>query len=508
MMGITGWFAQAAETPGHGFAPLLGVLIALILATKLLGALAQKFNQPSVLGELLAGVLLGGSVLGMLDPGDPVIAALAEIGVLVLLFQIGLHTDVRGLVGVGRSAATVGLVGVVVPFVLGFFVARWLGIDTIPALVAGAALTATSIGISARVLSDRGRLGTPEGQIVLGAAVLDDIVGLIILSVVAGIVGGAGVSVAGISATTAVALGFVVVALVAGSLAIPPLFRVIGRIKVAGALGLFALAFAFTLAWLADRAGSALIIGAFAAGLILHPTPQAKDVERAMTTLGHFFVPIFFASVGAAVQLDALADPQALLVGGALIAVGVFGKVIAGFAPLWFTGNKLLVGVAMVPRGEVGLIFAQMGLASGAIGPDLFGALMLMVLVTTFITPPLLGKIAGDRRPGATEDFPGEGGIDDLVAGSIRQREAHAAAIIEDGAHDDVPVDEIEGPPGLTPSERAALAARLRIEQRMVRLAAEREARESGTEPERSAAPLTDVDGDAGEGGYRAEKGK
>jgi Kef-type K+ transport system membrane component KefB len=482
-MMMPGWFVQATpETPGHDFVPLLGVLIALILATKLLGALAQKFNQPSVLGELLAGVILGGSMLGVLDPGDPVIAALAEIGVLVLLFQIGLHTDVRALVGVGRSAATVGVVGVAVPFVLGFFVAQWLGIDTIPSLVAGAALTATSIGISARVLSDLGRLNTPEGQIVLGAAVLDDIVGLIILSVVAGIVGGAGVSLGGIGATTAVALGFVVVALVAGSIAIPPLFRVIGRIQVAGALGLFALAFAFTLAWLADRAGSALIIGAFAAGLILHPTPQAKDVEKAVTTLGHFFVPIFFASVGAAVELDALGDTQALLVGGALIAVGIFGKVIAGYAPWWFSGNKLLVGVAMVPRGEVGLIFAQMGLASGAIGPDLFGALMLMVLVTTFITPPLLGRIAGTSRPRPSEDFPGQGGIDDLVAGSIRHREAHREAIVADTALETQAPDEIEGPPGLTASERAALAARLRIEQRLARLAAEREARESGGE--------------------------
>jgi Kef-type K+ transport system membrane component KefB len=250
----------------------------------------------------------------------------------------------------------------------------------------------------------------------------------VILSVVSGIVGGESVSALGVARTTGVALGFVVVALVAGAIAIPPLFRIVSRVQISGALGLFALAFAFVLAWLANAAGSALIIGAFAAGLILHPTPQAKAIEHDMTTLGHFFVPIFFASVGAAVELDALADPRALVVGGSLIVVGILGKVAAGFAPWWFSGNRLLVGVAMVPRGEVGLIFAQMGLASGAIGADLFGALMLMVLVTTFVTPPVLGRIgAKARQPSpAGADRPGQGGIDDLVAGTMRRASTEA----------------------------------------------------------------------------------
>ena len=423
--------ASIAAQDSHSIATLLGVLVALVLGTKLLGELAQRMGQPAVLGELVAGVLLGGSVLGLLDPGDPVIAALAEIGVLILLFQIGLHTDVRSLVSVGASATTVALVGVVLPFAGGYAVAAALGIETVPALVCGAALTATSVGISARVLSDLGRLHSPEGQVVLGAAVLDDIVGLIILSVVAGIVGGEAVTFLGVTRTTAVALGFVAVALVAGAFTIPPLFRLVSRVQIAGALGLFALAFAFTLAWLAEAAGSALIIGAFAAGLILHPTPQAKEIEHDMTTLGHFFVPIFFASVGAAVELDALGDTRALLVGGSLIAVGILGKVAAGFAPWWFRGDRLLVGVAMVPRGEVGLIFAQMGLTSGSIGADLFGALMLMVLATTFVTPPALGRLARAPRGGGPIDEPGEGGIDDLVAGTHRRRPTERSATDE-----------------------------------------------------------------------------
>ena len=413
----------AAEGQGHGDIPaLLLTLVAVIIATKLLGEVAQRFDQPAVLGELLAGILLGGSVLGLLDPANPVIAALAEIGVIVLLFTIGLHTDLRALRGVGGTAVLVALVGVVLPFAGGFFAARALGIATIPALVCGAALTATSIGISARVLSDLGRLDTSEGQVVLGAAVLDDIVGLVILAVVSQVALGGDVGAAMVARTSGIAIGFVVVALVLGSLAIPPVFRLVEHIRISGALGLIALAFAFGLAVLADAAGSAMIVGAFAAGLILHPTQQRHDIERAATDLGHFFVPIFFAAVGAAVDLRALADPRALLVGGALIVVGIVGKVAAGYAPIGYRGNKLLVGVAMVPRGEVGLIFAQMGLATAAISADLFGALMLMVLATTLVTPPLLGRIAA-RSPvigPARRDEPGEGGIDDLVAGTSR----------------------------------------------------------------------------------------
>ena len=224
----------------------------------------------------------------------------------------------------------------------------------------------------------------------------------------------------GIGKIAGVALGFVVVAILVGGFVAPPVFGFVDRIKTAGALGLIAVAFAFGMAALASMAGSALIIGAFAAGLVLHNTPQRHDIERSVTSIGHFFVPIFFAAVGAAVELKALGSPSALLIGGALIVVGVLGKVVAGFAPVWFSGNKLLVGVAMVPRGEVGLIFAQMGLASGAIGPDIFGALMLMVLATTFITPPLLGKLAGGQHSSDDEAQPGDGGIDDLVAGASR----------------------------------------------------------------------------------------
>lgn len=413
----------------HSFAALLSVLVAIILASKLLGEAAQRLGQPAVLGELVAGIVLGGSVLGLLDPADVTIAALGELGVLILLFEIGLHTDVRSLAKVGGTALMVGLVGVVVPFALGYGVAAWMGLSPLATIVAGAALTATSIGISARVLSDLGQLTTKEGQIVLGAAVLDDVIGLIILSVVAALAAGGAVTPFSIGRTTVVAIGFIAVALVVGSRLAPPIFRFIDQIRVSGALGTLALAFAFVLAWLAEYVGSAMIIGAFAAGLVLHPTPQREEIERRTTTIGHFFVPIFFANVGAAVDLRSLLDSRIMLLGGLLTLVAIVGKFVAGYAPWWFRGRRALVGVAMVPRGEVGLIFAQMGRNSGALSPAHFSALTMMVMITTFIVPPLLALLVrtAERRP--AEDRPGEGGIDDLVAGT-RAREAAAAAAL------------------------------------------------------------------------------
>jgi Kef-type K+ transport system membrane component KefB len=409
--------------PEHSFSHLLVVLVALLLLAKLLGVLSQKIGQPAIVGELIAGVILGKSVLGLLDPADPVLLAFAELGVLVLLFEIGLNTNLKSLMKVGNEAITVALAGVALPFGFGYGVAHLLGLSVIPAIVAGASLTATSIGISARTLSDLSQLDTSEGQIVLGAAVLDDIVGLVILSVVSGLVGGVALTMGGIAITSAIAVGFVIAAIVLGSLLIPPVFRAIARIEASGTLGVVGLAFAFLLAWLAARVGSATIIGAFSAGLILHDTPQRSAIEKATTSLGHFFVPIFFASVGAAVELGTLLDAKVLAIGGALILVGVLGKFAAGYAPFWFRGRKSLIGIAMIPRGEVGLIFARMGLATGALTSQLYSAVAMMVLVTTFITPPLLAWNVRSQPKGPKVDLPGGGGIDDLVSGAAHDNQ-------------------------------------------------------------------------------------
>jgi Kef-type K+ transport system membrane component KefB len=376
------------------------MLVVMLFVAKAGGYLAQRLGQPAVLGELLGGVVAGRSVLGLVNPEIETIHLVAEVGVVILLFAIGLETDLGQLLRVGATSLTVAAAGVVLPFALGFGACLLLGLSAQVSIMAGATLTATSVGITARVLSDLGRLREPEGQIILGAAVIDDIFGLIVLTIVAGLAEGKEVSLVGVVMTTASALGFLVVTLVIGRLVVPTLFRWVGRIELPGTPTAMALIAAFGLAWLAEQCGSALIIGAFAAGLLVVSAPQSHQIERGITEIGHFFVPLFFVAVGASVDLSAL-DPLkpasrfALATGGVLILVGIAGKLVAGYAPFWFRGNKTVIGVGMVPRGEVGLIFAQTGLASGVFDAGLFGGVTLMVMVTTLLAPPCLKLLLG-----------------------------------------------------------------------------------------------------------------
>ncbi|WP_406697919.1 cation:proton antiporter [Singulisphaera sp. Ch08] len=398
----------------------LGLLVVMLGTARLCGALAKAIGQPTVLGELVAGVLLGSSVLGLVDPKVDVIHLLAELGVILLLFAIGLETDLRMLVKVGGSSAAVATVGVALPFALGYAVCRILGLPNLVALVAGASLTATSVGITARVLSDLGRLQEPESQIILGAAVIDDVIGLVILTVIAALTQGEAVTPQSVAKITGVAFGFLIGTLLLGSLIVPRLVRLVGKIDLPGTTTILALILAFGLAWLADRAGSAVIIGAFAAGLLLAKTPQAHEIEHGVTELGNFFVPLFFVSVGAAVDIRVFnpIDPgshSTLLVGGLLILVAVVGKFAAGYAAPWFKGKKSVIGVGMIPRGEVGLIFAQMGLTSGVFDAKLFSAVTLMVMATTFLAPPLLRALFPPRD--ANWIPPKPDGIEELVTG-------------------------------------------------------------------------------------------
>jgi Kef-type K+ transport system membrane component KefB len=388
------------------------LLVSIFAAAKLLGEIAERLGQPAVLGEILAGVILGSSLLGLVDPADEIVHLLAELGVVLLLFEIGLETDLRRLLSVGWTAFAVAVVGVVVPFALGVLVARALGADGLASLVAGAALTATSVGITARVFSDLGRLHDPEGQVVLGAAVIDDVLGLIILAVISSVVAGEEVGPMRIAGATVAAFGFLALALALGRALAPGLFGLLARGGKEQTVALMGVAFALLLSLAAVRVGSALIVGAFAAGLIVAGTRQAKIVERGAVRIGHFFVPIFFVSVGAAVDVRVFGRADVLLLGLALIAVGTAGKVVAGYAPWWFRGRKLVVGVGMVPRGEVGLIFAQMGLAAGALDAGRYAALMMMVMVTTLAAPPALRMLLGGR---ASKPPSGEPGVAELL---------------------------------------------------------------------------------------------
>lgn len=393
-------------------ARFLLVLAAILAAAKLLGEAAERIGQPAVLGELLAGVVLGGSVLGIVPSegiGAEVIRVLAEFGVLLLLFEIGLETDLREMFRVGPAALAVALVGVTLPFAMGYLYWRHAphaasGSDDVvtAAIFIGAALTATSVGITARVLSDLGRMNTPEARIIIGAAVIDDVLGLVILSVVSGIAAGASVSLFSIGRTLAVAVGFLVVAVLLGRFLAPRLFDVIVRMRVRYVLLVSSIAFALGLAALAGLAGSAIIIGSFAAGLILSGTNQFDTIEREVRPVAAIFTPIFFVSVGSSLNL-ALLNPSTpgaratLLMAGAITALAILGKIAAGWAAPWTRFRRLVVGVGMVPRGEVGLIFAEIGRRSGVVGEEVFGAILLMVMVTTFVSPPALKVLFGSR---------------------------------------------------------------------------------------------------------------
>jgi Kef-type K+ transport system membrane component KefB len=404
---------------GHLEVPqVLGLLVVMLSTAKVFGALAQRIGQPAVLGELVAGVVLGLSVLGLVDPQTDVLHLFAELGVIILLFEIGLETNLRQLLQVGGAATVVALVGVVFPFTFGYAVCWGLGFDPLVAIVAGATLTATSVGITGRVLADLNRLHEPESHIILGAAVIDDVIGLVILAVVTGLTAGQTPTALGVATTAAVAFGFLAGTLLVGRLVVPPFVRAVTRVDLPGTATMLAVIVAFGLAWLASVVGSAMIVGAFAAGLLLRETPQVHEIERGVAHLGHFFVPLFFVTVGAAVDISVLNPLEldnwpTLLIGGLLILAAVIGKFLAGFAPVWFKGNKKVIGVGMIPRGEVGLIFAQAGLASGVFTPHFFSAITMMVLVTTFMAPPLLKHLFPPTP--RTLPPPAPEGIEELV---------------------------------------------------------------------------------------------
>ncbi|MHB1035495.1 MAG: cation:proton antiporter [Pirellulales bacterium] len=393
----------------------LGLLVLLFGAAKVLGGLAQRIGQPAVLGELLAGVILGASVMGVLDARSGVFHLLAELGVIVLLFEIGVETDLRRLLQVGGAATVVALIGVVLPFALGYVTCRLLGLSDIVSVVAGASLTATSVGITARVLSDLGHLQDQESQVILGAAILDDLIGLVILAVVAGLTRGQEVTVWNVGTTTGIAFGFVIIALLVGSQIVPPVVRLlVNKGVTAAALTMFAIMLALGMAWLASTAGSATIIGAFAAGLLLGGTPQARDIRHGVVHLGHFFVPIFFVMVGTAVDVRLLnpfnaSNHHVLVLTGLLIVVAAIGKFLAGYGPFWLPTRKSVIGVGMIPRGEVGLIFAQMGLNTGVFDAGVFSAVTLTVMATTFMAPPLLkhllSRVPGVKPPPQLDDI-------------------------------------------------------------------------------------------------------
>jgi Na+:H+ antiporter len=371
----------------------LASLIVMWLAAKLGGEGMERSGQPAVLGELLAGVLIGPSALGLVRP-SPVLLALAEIGVVILLFEVGLASDLEELLRVGAQSAAVAAVGVGCPLALGAGLAALAGKPALTAVFIGASLTATSVGITARVLSDLDRLEDPAARVVLGAAVIDDLLGLVILAVVSGLAATGGFSVSGAGLILVKAAAFLLIAVGLGIRYSPALLAVVGRMKVRGSLIVYAVFFCVLLAAVSERLGLAAIVGAFAAGLILARTEPRAHIEAQIKPVADLFVPIFFVAVGMEVNLAAL-DPHAdagtaFLLALGLTAVAIVSKLLAGLGVYRRDVGRWRVGVAMIPRGEVGLIFAGVGKAAGVIDAGLYAALVAMVLLTTFVAPPWL----------------------------------------------------------------------------------------------------------------------
>ncbi len=427
----------------HTTARFLLILLAILMVGKMGGEFAERIGQPAVLGELVGGVILGGSVLGIVPtaPGDPlteVIHLLAEVGVVVLLFEVGLETDLKEMFRVGPAAAVVAFVGVTAPFLLGagywYFADPALGAHpegvtlVKVAIFVGATLTATSVGITARVLSDLNQMHSREARTIIGAAVIDDVLGLVMLALVVGMAAGASVTFGTISWALVKAVGFLVVAVIIGNFIGPHLFDFIDRLRVRGILLVSAFCFALLLAALADLSDSAMIIGSFAAGIILSTTNQFDLVVERIEPVADVFTPIFFVSVGAAVNVKLFLPWTAdfntgvLVIGGILTVIAIIGKIVSGFSVPWEKMNSLAVGVGMIPRGEVGLIFADIGRRGGLLSEAVFSAILIMVIVSTFITPPLLKIIfqraAAGGGPAAPAHTP-------AAAAPLGSREGH-----------------------------------------------------------------------------------
>ncbi len=399
---------------GGGFDPrLLLAMGGLFVFAKLGGDLLNRLGMPAVLGELAAGIIAGTlDLLGWhgLDFAltDSNLAFLGELGVILLLFQVGLESNMGQMAKVGAAALVVACVGVILPMALGYGLHAVLAPDRTwhTHLFIGAVLTATSVGITARVFKDLGRIDSPTGRVVLGAAVIDDVLGLIVLAVVSGVVVGAesgkAIDAVAILVIIGKAIGFLTVAIIAGHPVSRRLYRAASAMQIHGVLLAVSLAFCFAVAYGAHAVGLAPIVGAFAAGLVLdevvfhdHLAKGDRPLEVQLEPVGQMLTPVFFILTGARVDLAAFGNTEALTLAAALTAAAIVGKQACALVAFGEGVHKRSVGLGMIPRGEVGLIFAATGAnlmlgGEPVIGPTTYAAVVLMVMITTLVTPPLL----------------------------------------------------------------------------------------------------------------------
>ncbi len=424
---------------------LSGVLLSLVsiyLASKIGAEVAKKIDFPPVLGELVAGVIVGVSALhlvifpeagltaqdsflmtilqfvnqltpeaaaGVFEAQSEVISVLAEIGVVILLFEIGLESDLRQLKEVGIQATLVACVGVAVPFAAGTAgLMSVFHVPAIPAIFAGAALTATSIGITSKVLSELGQLKSKEGQIIVGAAVIDDVLGIIVLAVVASLAKTGEIDVINVVYLIISATAFLWGSILLGSLFNRLFVRTVQSLETRGSVVIPAFIFAFFMAFVGSTIHLEAILGSFAAGLVLDETDTRNELDELVKPIADLLVPIFFVTVGARADLGVLnpmvpENRAGLLIAVFLVVVAIAGKLVSGWATFGQAGlNRVAIGVGMIPRGEVGLVFAGIGSASGVLSKPLEVSIIIMVILTTFLAPPFLRLAFGSSTPTTT----------------------------------------------------------------------------------------------------------
>lgn len=386
--------------------PVLFSIAIILLAAKIGGAIAAYFKQPDVLGELMAGIVVGNLTLLNYDglayiSHDHTIEIFAGIGVIILLFEVGLESNMTEMLAVGMQSFIVAIVGVVTPFAVGYYASGWIidDISEISKIFMGAILTATSVGITARVFQDLNFTKSKESRIVLGAAVIDDILGLIILAIVAGIAQTGEVDPSNIAIISTKAIGFVVVALFLGKLFAKQTVKTFSLLKLPGMMLTTLLILCFMGAYLANQVGLATIVGAFAVGLVLddvyfEPFKDRSTAFDYIRPIAYFLVPIFFVITGMHVDLAVFADINILIASVLLTVIAILGKLVCGWC---FTTkeklNRAIIGFGMVPRGEVGLIFATVGKSLGVVDDRLYAITVIVVILTTLIPPPILSML-------------------------------------------------------------------------------------------------------------------
>ncbi len=390
-------------------AVVLLAMFIIIASAKLMAEVFERLKQPAVVGEILAGVLIGPSVLGWVQPSE-LISVVAEIGVIFLLFTVGLETKPQSIFEVGKKAAMVGVLGVVFPFIAGYFIAIAWGGTFVEAMFIGAALVATSVGITARVLAGLGLLERETSRIILGAAVIDDILGLIILSIVSA-VGSGNVSVASLLKTAALAILFTVIVGLFGSKLITRLSPRIQKLYLSKPFFNIGLILCLGLSLASMYFGVAAIIGAFLAGMALaEATEENHKMHHLTSGVTEFLVPFFLVNIGMQLDLSVFREGSAVALALIITISAVITKFIGGGLGAWGMTRREMaqVGVGMIPRGEVGIVVAQIGLGLAVIDKQFFAAVLFMAVATTLIAPPLIKLCFAEDKDGdgVADEFP------------------------------------------------------------------------------------------------------